>query len=131
MGLGGLLLMLLLAYLFRGQLPLLSDSDLESSRVGLPIPLPTPQGAPHDAKLVLFRDAIESEVRRDILEEGDIEEGLNAAAAIGDDRIQHMSGSRVQPEAFTHGSSEQRVSWFRRGLEGGDPRSCDTFDTQP
>lgn len=61
------------------------------------------------------------------LETGDLEEGLNAAASIGDDRIQRMSGSRVAPDRFTHGSSEQRVSWFRRGLERGDVQACETF----
>ena len=65
--------------------------------------------------------------RRDILEKGDVEEGLHAAAAIGDDRIQRMTRWRVQPESFTHGSSAQRVAWFRRGLETGDPGTCDTF----
>jgi len=65
--------------------------------------------------------------RRDILEAGDVEEGLNAAAAIGDDRIQGMSGQYVNPDAFTHGSSRQRVEWFRRGLDTGDLDSCDTF----
>jgi predicted metalloprotease len=68
-----------------------------------------------------------STAQRDLLEHGDVEEGLNAAAAIGDDRIQRMSAGRVQPDAFTHGSSEQRVSWFRRGLDSGDPEDCDTF----
>jgi predicted metalloprotease len=68
-----------------------------------------------------------STAQRQILERGDIEEGLNAAAAIGDDRIQRMSGSFVRPDAFTHGSSAQRVEWFRRGLESGDPNACDTF----
>jgi predicted metalloprotease len=64
---------------------------------------------------------------RGILEQGDIEEGLNAAAAIGDDRISKMSGRTISPESFTHGTSAQRVQWFRRGLESGDPRSCDSF----
>jgi predicted metalloprotease len=65
---------------------------------------------------------------RQILERGDVEEGLNAAAAIGDDRIQRESGGGVSPESFTHGTSEQRVRWFRRGLESGDPRTCNTFE---
>ncbi len=65
--------------------------------------------------------------QRGILEKGDVEEGLNAAAAIGDDRIQRSAGRRVSPDAFTHGSSEQRVTWFRKGLETGDVRACDTF----
>jgi uncharacterized protein len=63
------------------------------------------------------------------LESGDVEEGLQAAAAIGDDRLQRMSGGRVAPESFTHGSSSQRVEWFRRGLERGDPEACNTFGT--
>jgi predicted metalloprotease len=61
------------------------------------------------------------------LESDDLEEGLNAAAAIGDDRLQRQGGGRVAPESFTHGSSQQRVEWFRRGFESGDPRQCDTF----
>jgi len=64
---------------------------------------------------------------RQILEAGDIEEGLNAAAAIGDDRLQRQSQGRVVPESFTHGSSAQRVRWFKRGIETGDPGQCDTF----
>jgi hypothetical protein len=61
------------------------------------------------------------------LDAGDMEEGLNAAAAIGDDRLQRMAGARVSPERFTHGSSQQRVEWFRRGLTAGNPDACDTF----
>jgi uncharacterized protein len=61
------------------------------------------------------------------LEDGDIEDALKAASAIGDDRIQRRSSGRVSPETFTHGSSEQRVSWFRRGFQSGDPQVCDTF----
>ena len=66
---------------------------------------------------------------RGILELGDIEEGLNAAAAIGDDRLQKQTQGYVVPDAFTHGSSAQRVRWFRRGLEQGDPAACDTFNS--
>jgi hypothetical protein len=64
---------------------------------------------------------------RQILEQGDIEEGLNAAAAVGDDRLQRQSRGYVVPESFTHGTSEQRARWFRRGLESGRLESCDTF----
>jgi predicted metalloprotease len=62
-----------------------------------------------------------------ILEPGDVEEGLRAASAVGDDRIQMASRGYVSPESFTHGSSEQRMRWFRRGLETGDLKACDTF----
>jgi uncharacterized protein len=62
-----------------------------------------------------------------LLERGDMEEGLRAAAAIGDDRLQRQAQGRVVPESFTHGSSEQRVEWFRRGLENGRVDACDTF----
>jgi predicted metalloprotease len=62
---------------------------------------------------------------QNLLEPGDVEEGLAAAAAIGDDRLQRMSTGTVQPESWTHGSSEQRVAWLRRGLEGGDPSACE------
>lgn len=65
--------------------------------------------------------------RTDIVEEGDIGEGLAAAAAVGDDRLQRSAGQRTQPESFTHGTSEQRMRWFRIGLEQGDFGTCDTF----
>jgi len=65
--------------------------------------------------------------RANMLEPGDIDEGLGAAAAVGDDRLQQMAGGRVHPESFTHGSSAERRTWFRRGFERGDPNACDTF----
>ena len=65
--------------------------------------------------------------RRGLLEPGDAEEGLQAAAAIGDDRLQRQTQGRVVPESFTHGSSEERVRWLRRGLDSGKVEACDTF----
>ncbi len=65
--------------------------------------------------------------QRKLLEPGDVEEGLAAAAAIGDDTLQRRAQGRVVPESFTHGSSAQRVQWFRRGLEQGTLEACDTF----
>jgi predicted metalloprotease len=64
------------------------------------------------------------------LESGDIEEGLNAATAIGDDRLQKQTQGRVVPESFTHGSSAQRVRWFKRGLDSGSPKDCDAFSAR-
>jgi hypothetical protein len=61
-----------------------------------------------------------------LLEPGDVEEGLRAAAAIGDDRLQGLTQGYVQPDSFTHGSSEQRVQWLRKGIQGGDPNGCRT-----
>lgn len=61
------------------------------------------------------------------LEPGDLDEGLSAASAVGDDRLQKMSTGRVNPESFTHGSSAERRKWFRRGFDSGDPNQCDTF----
>jgi uncharacterized protein len=71
--------------------------------------------------------AYHAERTRDVLEKGDIEEGLNAASAIGDDRLQMETQGRVAPDSFTHGTSVQRVDWFRTGFESGDINSCDTF----
>ncbi len=65
--------------------------------------------------------------QRGVLESGDIEEGLGAASAVGDDRMQEMSGRGVNPDAFTHGSAAQRAEWFTRGLKSGRIRDCDTF----
>jgi predicted metalloprotease len=67
--------------------------------------------------------------RRNLLEPGDVESGLAAAAAIGDDRIQQQSRGHVSPESFTHGSSAQRVRWFRSGLDSGDVNQCNSFET--
>jgi len=68
-----------------------------------------------------------STYQRGILEAGDLEEGLGAAAAVGDDRIQKSVAGRVDPESFTHGTSEQRTEWFRRGFDTGDADRCDSF----
>jgi hypothetical protein len=67
--------------------------------------------------------------QRNLLDPGDVEAGLAAAAAIGDDRLQQQSRGRVSPESFTHGSSAQRVRWFRTGLDSGDMNPCNTFET--
>ncbi len=69
--------------------------------------------------------------QRQILEDGDLEEGLTAAAAIGDDRLQQQAGQAVNRESFTHGSSEQRTRWFLQGFQGGQVASCDTFSADP
>ncbi|HEX2466036.1 MAG TPA: neutral zinc metallopeptidase, partial [Thermoanaerobaculia bacterium] len=66
--------------------------------------------------------------RDGLLEPGDLEEGMRAAAAIGDDRLQEQARGRIVPESFTHGSSEQRVSWFARGADAGDLDACSTFE---
>jgi predicted metalloprotease len=68
-----------------------------------------------------------STANRSILQAGDVEEGLGAAAAVGDDRLQRMSSGRVNPDAFTHGSSRERVDWFQRGYQSGRPSDCNTF----
>lgn len=68
-----------------------------------------------------------ADAAKHIIEPGEIEQALNAASAIGDDRLQQQSQGHIVPESFTHGSSEQRVRWFKRGMESGDLRQCDTF----
>ena len=73
--------------------------------------------------------AQEANASAKILEQGDIEEGLNAAAAIGDDRLQKRSQGYVVPDSFTHGSSEQRVNWFKRGFQAKSLNDCNTFNT--
>ena len=95
--------------------------------------LPAAEGNELSVRLELQADCLagvwahHAETQRDLLEAGDVEEGLRAAAAIGDDTLQRRSGGRVAPESWTHGSSAQRVAWFRRGLDSGDPDLCDTF----
>lgn len=66
----------------------------------------------------------------DRIEPGDVQEGMTAAAAIGDDTLQRNAGRRPMPESFTHGTSAQRMRWLRKGLETGDPASCDTFSAR-
>ena len=68
--------------------------------------------------------------RRDILDPGDVEEGINAAAAVGDDRIQKQATGHVNPEGWTHGSAKQRAAWFMQGYQSGEIASCDTFNTK-
>jgi predicted metalloprotease len=65
-----------------------------------------------------------------IIEQGDVEAALNAASAVGDDRLQRQARGYVVPDAFTHGSSAQRVRWFKRGLETGSLKQCDTFSAE-
>jgi predicted metalloprotease len=67
---------------------------------------------------------------RQILEQGDVEEALNAATQIGDDTLQRRARGTVQPETFTHGTGAQRVSWFRKGLQTGSVAQCNTFDVR-
>ena len=95
------------------------------------------RGRPADANALSVRMELQADcfagvwghsaAQRGLLEPGDLEEGLTAAAAIGDDRIQRSSGQSVNPDAFTHGSSAQRVEWFRRGFDSGDPSACAAF----
>jgi predicted metalloprotease len=68
-----------------------------------------------------------ADAAKNIIEPGEIEQALNAASAIGDDRIQQQTQGQIVPESFTHGSSEQRMRWFKRGMDSGDLRQCDTF----
>jgi predicted metalloprotease len=67
--------------------------------------------------------------QRQLLDPGDVQAGLQAAASVGDDRLQKMSTGRVSPESFTHGTSAQREAWFKRGFDSGDPKACDTFSS--
>ncbi|MFO0998695.1 MAG: neutral zinc metallopeptidase, partial [Alphaproteobacteria bacterium] len=71
--------------------------------------------------------ASQADQRWKVLEPGDVEEAMNAASAVGDDRLQQAAGRRVVPDSFTHGSAEQRVHWFMKGLKGGTINSCNTF----
>ena len=83
----------------------------------------------NDAALGLLLQPVIADRRRGIERFGDIAEALNAASAIGDDRLQQQTQGRVVPESFTHGSSEQRVRWFKRGMDSGRAKDCDSFST--
>jgi uncharacterized protein len=95
------------------------------------------QSRPGDANALSVRQELQADcfagvwghttARRNLLEPGDVEAGLAAAAAIGDDRLQGQAAGRVRPESFTHGTSAQRMEWLRRGLETGSVEACDTF----
>jgi uncharacterized protein len=92
------------------------------------------QANEYSIKLELQADCLagvwaHSAYQENLLEPGDLKEGLAAAAAVGDDRIQEQATGRIDQESWTHGSSEQRTEWFRRGYEAGDPNACDTFST--
>jgi uncharacterized protein len=92
---------------------------------------------PHSAKAISVRLELQADCfagvwahstdQRHLLEAGDVDEALKAAAAVGDDRLQHMSTGHVNPDSFTHGSSAQRMQWFQQGLNGGTMQSCNTF----
>ncbi len=71
--------------------------------------------------------AARTQAQKNVLQAGDIESAMSAAAAVGDDRLQRSARGYVQPETFTHGSSEQRMQWFKRGLDAGQIKACDTF----
>lgn len=75
--------------------------------------------------------AHDTQSAKQLMEQGDLEEALNAAAQIGDDALQHKSQGRVAPESFTHGTSEQRMRWFKRGFDSGDMAQCNTFTREP
>lgn len=74
--------------------------------------------------------AHDTQQSKGLMESGDLEEAMNAASQIGDDALQRGSGLEVVPESFTHGSSAQRMRWFKRGFESGDMAQCDTFNTR-
>ena len=92
--------------------------------------LPSPQGNAVQVRVELQADCyagVWAAHNRDRLEPGDVEEGMTAANSIGDDTLQRRAQGRVVPESFTHGTSAQRKTWLRRGMESGDPAACDTF----
>ncbi len=95
--------------------------------------MPREQGNQLSVRLELQADCLagvwghHAHRQRNLLEPGDVEEGLGAAAAVGDDQMQRRATGTVQPESWTHGSAEQRTAWFQQGLRTGDPDACDTF----
>jgi len=98
--------------------------------------LPVAQGNALSVRLELQADclagvwAYHANQARNIIEQGDIETALNAASAIGDDALQRQASGEVVPDSFTHGTSAQRVRWFKRGIESGRMSECNTFETR-
>ena len=117
-GLGGIILVFIFAYL-TDQNPLQRRSEVEANKLSVLLELQA------DCFAGVWAHYAHEE--RQLLEPGDIEEGLRVAAAIGDDALQKRSTGRVRPESWTHGSSEQRQRWLYRGIETGDVNACDTF----
>ena len=132
LGLGGIIILLLLGWLFKGDpLALLNTTGDSGAGTGTMTEQSAP--SPADDKMADFYAGVwayHTEKAKDILESGDIQEALNAASAIGNDRIQKQTQGYVVPDAFTHGTSEQRVRWFREGFETGDLRQGDTFSAK-
>ena len=113
-----------------------SDIEVEAppplAEVPLPVPPPTPEvraraPRPRPPPVVAAAPQPVSEPGPELTTETDVQEGIQAAGQIGDDTLQKQGGGQVNPEQFTHGTSEQRQRWFRVGWESGDPKQCDTF----
>src|SRR5258707_757570 len=139
-GLGGAAILLVLSLVFAQAYVLAHEIGHHVQRLlGLTDQVRGQQSRPDRANALSVRLELQADClagvwahstnERRLLEEGDVEEALGAASAVGDDRIQKQAGARVTPETWTHGSARQRAGWFRRGLESGRMQDCDTFRT--